>query len=235
MPIIKYKDVLLHFAHIPKCGGTSVERYAKGLNCVSMAFDDQLYVARPPQQHWNISSPQHIDGESIGRLFPKDFFTAYFTIVRDPISRLQSAYKFQRNVERQIGDESFDTFVKTRLRENYLTKGWMDNHFYPQSGFFYPGANYQVFKLEDNGVEHAKAFIDSALFGNICAKEIAHSNKSHLPTGFDQNDLNLSAEGLEIAQELYRIDYENFGYTPAEGSTSRAPVTAGDTTQAATV
>lgn len=151
MPIIKYKDAFLHFAHIPKCGGTSVERYLQSLNGVSVAFLDELYVARPPRQHWNISSPQHVDGESIGRLFPKDFFTAFFTIVRDPMTRLESAYRFQRLRERSIGDETFDHFVKTRLRDNYMTKGWVDNHFYPQSGFFHPGANYQVFKREENG------------------------------------------------------------------------------------
>jgi hypothetical protein len=212
MPIIKYKDVLLHFAHIPKCGGTSVERYVQGLNGVSIAFLDERYVASPPRQHWNISSPQHIDGESVGRLFPKDFFTAFFAIVRDPISRLESGYRFQRLVERKIGTMTFDEFVKTGLKDNYLTKGWMDNHFYPQSGFLYPAANYQVFKLEDKGTEYAKAFIDAALFGNTTARQIPHSNKLKLPESFDREDLVLSREALELAQDLYSMDFDNFGY-----------------------
>ncbi|MBY6065504.1 sulfotransferase family protein [Leisingera aquaemixtae] len=214
MPVIKYKDVLLHFAHIPKCGGTSVERYVQGLKGVSLAFLDEQYVSNPPQQqHWNISSPQHIDGESLSRLFPKDFFTAFFTIVRHPIARLESAYKFQRLVERRIGsDETLDQFVKTRLLENVLTKGWMDGHFYPQSGFFYPGANYQVFKLEENGAEHAKAFIDAALFSNPASQQMTHSNHLRLPDSFDPGDLVLSDEGLAVAQKLYSMDFDNFNY-----------------------
>ncbi|KIC33697.1 sulfotransferase family protein [Leisingera sp. ANG-S5] len=213
MPLIKYKDVLLHFAHIPKCGGTSIERYIQGLNGVSLAFVDEQYVANPPQQHWNISSPQHIDGESISRLFPKDFFTGFFTIVRDPIARLESAYKFQRLVERRIGsDETLDQFVKTRLLENVLTKGWMDGHFYPQSGFFYPGANYQVFKLEENGAEKAKAFIDAALFGNPASQQMTHSNHLRVPEGFNPGDLVLSDEGLAVAEKIYGMDFDNFGY-----------------------
>lgn len=214
MPVIKYKDVLLHFAHIPKCGGTSIERYVQGLNGVSLAFLDEQYVISPPQQrHWNISSPQHIDGESLSRLFPKDFFTAFFTIVRHPIARLESAYKFQRLVERRIGSgETLDQFVKTSLLENVLTKGWMDGHFFPQSGFFYPGANYQVFKLEENGAERAKAFIDAALFGNPASHPMTHSNHLRLPEGFDRSDLVLSDEGLAIAEKLYGMDFDNFQY-----------------------
>lgn len=223
MPVIKYKDVLLHFAHIPKCGGTSVERYVQGLNCVSMAFIDERYVSHAPDQHWNISSPQHVDGESFARLFPMDFFTAFFAIVRDPMSRLESAYKFQRTRERRIGDVSFDTFVKTSLRKNYLTRGWMDNHFFPQSGFFYPSANYQVFKLEENGVAFAKEFIDHALFGNAAGRNIAHTNRAGSKTGIPAEDLELSTEGLELAQELYAMDFDNFNYPRRTSGASNEP------------
>lgn len=212
MPILKYKDVLLHFAHIPKCGGTSVERYAQNLDDVSIAMLDEVYVSNAPQQHWNISSPQHIDGESIARLFPKDFFAAFFAVVRHPLARLESAYKFQRLVERQIAGETFDDFVKTRLASNYLTKGWMDNHFYPQSGFFYPSADYHVFKLEEDGAFKAKQLIDKAFFGNALSLEMPHSNRRKMPESFDRSDLELSDEGLELAQTLYAMDFDNFDY-----------------------
>ncbi|MBT8154369.1 sulfotransferase family protein [Epibacterium ulvae] len=214
MPIIKYKDVILHFAHIPKCGGTSVERYIQGLKSVSIAFIDERYVSHAPQQHWNISSPQHVDGESIARLFPLDFFTAFFAVVRHPMSRLKSAYKFQRTREKQIGSISFDEFVKTDLRENYLTKGWLDNHFYPQSGFFFPGANYQVFKLEEDGASFAKEFIDHALFGNMASRDIAHTNRSNGNAGLPSQDLELSAESVDLIHELYALDFKNFNYEP---------------------
>ncbi len=212
MPIIKYKDVILHFAHIPKCGGTSVERYVQGLKAVSIAFVDERYVSHAPQQHWNISSPQHVDGESIARLFPLDFFTAFFAVVRHPMSRLKSAYKFQRTRERRIGNVSFDEFVKTDLREHYLTKGWLDNHLYPQSGFFFPGANYQVFKLEENGASFAKEFIDHALFGNVAERKIVHTNRSLGNSGLPSEDLELSAESVELVHELYAMDFQNFNY-----------------------
>ncbi|MQQ07215.1 hypothetical protein GFB49_01985 [Epibacterium sp. SM1979] len=212
MPVIKYKDVLLHFAHIPKCGGTSVERYVAGLNDVSMAFVDQLYVAQPSEQHWNVSSTQHIDGEPSGRLFPHDFFIAFLAIVCHPMSRLESAYKHQCLREKTIGDESMDTFVKTRLADNYLTKGWMDNHFYPQSGFFYPGANYQVFKLEDSGTEHAKAFIDAVLFGNATRRDVTHSNRVSKSNGLSPEDLKLSDEARTLVYKIYAMDFDNFGY-----------------------
>ena len=74
MPIIKVNGVLLYFSHIPKCGGSSVE------NLLAQFSDSIVFLDRKFLTHkntWNTSSPQHIDGLSLNRLF-KDKSLAFF-------------------------------------------------------------------------------------------------------------------------------------------------------------
>jgi len=213
MPVIKYKDVILHFAHIPKCAGSSIEGYVNRIKGAELAFVDSNYVANPAKKPWNNSSPQHVDGASFARLFPKTFFDAFFTIVRDPVSRVKSAYQFQRIVEKKISnDVSLNDFVKKELKENYLNIGWMDNHLLPQTYFLYPKTSYQIFKLEQEGVKAAKRFIDKQLFGNNISLEIPHVNAAKKHNSFDESDLVLSDHSLEIITTAYKYDYERFNY-----------------------
>ena len=100
MPIIKVNSVLLYFSHIPKCGGSSVENFLAQFSD-SIVFLDSKFLAR--KNTWSSSSPQHIDGLSLNRLFKdKNFFDFYFAIVRDPISRYKSAFMFQKHIENKI-------------------------------------------------------------------------------------------------------------------------------------
>jgi len=214
MPIIKYKDVTLHFAHIPKCGGSSVEEYVKGLNGAELAFVDISYVlGNTAKKPWNISSPQHIDGDSFSRLFPKAFFSAFFAVVRNPLNRVKSAYQFQRFVHRTIKHTvTLDDFVKNELKANYLKLGWMDNHFLPQHRFLYPRTAYQIYKLEAGGVDKAKHYIDRMLFGNSIEQVMPHENPAKKWKGFNEADLDLSEESRKIINDIYKADFERFKY-----------------------
>lgn len=84
MPVVRYKDKICHFAHIPKCGGSSVEFYLKRSGA-HVAFLDNSFVSSA--KLWNISSPQHVDGNSLSRLFPSSFFDFSFAVVRNPYTR----------------------------------------------------------------------------------------------------------------------------------------------------
>jgi len=213
MPIIKYKNVTLHFAHIPKCAGTSIEGYIKHINGAELAFVDMHYVASPAKQPWNISSPQHIDGVSFARLFPKTFFNAFFSVVRDPLSRVKSAYRFQRFSEKTIdGNTSLDDFVQNELSDCYSLIGWKDNHFLPQTSFLYPKTAYQFFKLEQNGVEAAKHYIDRMLFGNRIDLAMRHSNPAKKAINVDTDELTLSDKSIDVLCDIYQSDFDRFKY-----------------------
>ena len=213
MPIIKYKDKTLHFAHIPKCAGSSIESYIKRINGAELAFVDISYVGKPAKKPWNVSSPQHIDGQAFARLFPRSFFDAFFAIVRDPLNRVQSAYKFQRFVETKINSsETLDSFIKQKLHKNYDKIGWMDNHFLPQSRFLYPNTSYQIFKLERDGLGPVKKYIDTQLLGNNIELKMPFENAAKKPQDFDSSELNLSDESIEILNEIYKDDLVRFKF-----------------------
>jgi len=213
MPIIKYNTRTLHFAHIPKCAGSSVESYIKKINGAELAFVDISFVGNPAKKPWNISSPQHIDGASFARLFPRSFFDSFFAVVRDPLSRLKSAYKFQRIVEKKIASsQPLDLFIKKQLQTNYANVGWMDNHFLPQSRLLYPNTGYQIFKLERDGLGPVKKYIDNQLFGNAIDLKMPFENAAKKIDSFDQSDLELSLESIEILNEIYKDDFMRFKY-----------------------
>lgn len=63
---------------------------------------DRRFLKHPPATCWTKSSSQHIDRSALQRLFPADFFTAKFALVRHPVARLRRAYLFQRDIEQRI-------------------------------------------------------------------------------------------------------------------------------------
>ena len=208
MPIIKYKEKIVHFAHIPKCAGTSIEQYLYSLNGVELAFIDGNFTQRQAHERWNRSSPQHIDGKSLARIFPLSFFDGFFAIVRDPISRVKSAYHFQQKRTKRISASTdIDQFIQNDLFQNHDQIGWLDNHFLPQSRFFYPNANYKIFKLEQKGPEKAKQYLDRTLFDNDLESKIKKVN-----TSSNKSDIDISNESLSIIHDIYDKDFMSFNY-----------------------
>ena len=211
MPIIRCKENLIHYAHIPKTGGHSLESYIKKIKGVELGFVDWFHVMKPAQTPWNISSPQHIDGASMSRIFPVNFFTHHFAVVRDPISKIKSSFLFQKYTLKGISSSiTLNQFIANDLIDNVKTNGWFDNHFMPQSCFLYPGAKYQIFKLEDNGLQSAKAYLDNIFYGKISNQKLPHFNstKSLLKEG----DSDLSKKSLTLIFEIYKNDFTNFKY-----------------------
>ena len=103
----------------------------------SVVFLDRTFVNNANK--WNTSSPQHIDGISLNRLFKdKSFFDFYFAIVRDPISRYKSVFMFQKHNENKISkDISINEHISLIKNEKISLFGYCDNHFLPMVNFFY--------------------------------------------------------------------------------------------------
>ena len=207
MPIVRCNNQICHFAHIPKCGGTSIESYMRSLGA-KLAFLDNGFMSNPPTIRWNISSPQHIDGENLSRLFPPGFFNFSFAVVRNPYSRLFSAFKFQMFVENKI-DEKMDIneFIQNELEQAANGIGSYDNHFKSQSSLFMPKLTYDIFKLE-NGLSEVKSYLDKKFFGVSVSLGIQHVNRGVKAV----NPLSLSEKSKNIVREIYKSDFEDFKY-----------------------
>lgn len=212
MPIFRSESKLYFFSHIPKCGGSSVEKYCIDLG-LKIAFRDIVFFKKHRELNWNITSPQHIDGWSASHLFGADFFDMYFAITRHPIKRLESAFKHQRFYARSVvmGD-SLSEFVKETLKDNALTIGFCDNHFLPQTKFIIPHCNYKIFKLE-SGLHRVKKYLDDTLFGEKQNANISHSNKGVSKEYIDKLDLSLDDEAKDIVLKIYQKDFKKFNYS----------------------
>lgn len=210
MPIIKKNGKVGYFAHIPKCGGSSIEHYCKQIGA-NLAFVDTQFVSHPAAQPWNISSPQHIDGQSLSRLFPAEFFDFSFAVVRNPVERFISAFKFQLLVENTIAaDRNINEFIAEDLASISITLGQFDNHFMPQSVFLMPNLEYKLFRFEE-GFSKVKWYIDHRFLGTAAKVNMQHKNKGRDTESLDEQ-LKLTTSSLALLKEIYQADYEKFGF-----------------------
>lgn len=205
MPIYKSNGRLIYFAHIPKCAGTSVENYLQA-RLGKAAFLDRRFLAGG--ERWSKTSPQHIDAESLNRLFPADFFDAAFAVVRHPADRLLSAFYFQRDVEKKIKrDAVFSNWLvklQEKLRENQFA---FDNHFRQQTELI--PSECQIFRLED-GLKKVTEYLDEVLGEQDTQLEIGNFNSNI--SGRKGADVDLTTSDHEIIERIFSLDYEKFGY-----------------------
>ena len=210
MPIIKHNGQLIYFSHIPKCGGSTIENYLFQITKSNLSFVDTSFHRQPNQERWNNSSPQHILGSFVQRLFPIYYFNIFFSIVRNPINRFYSAFEF--NKRKSLIDPSIDInyFVENFLSFNPFQIGNYDNHFFPQVSFLYPKANYQVFKLED-GLEPVKIYIDNIILGKDSGIPMPHVD-FHYDDSIVITKQVLTSVSEKIIRDIYKIDFDIFKY-----------------------
>ena len=209
MPIIKVNGVLLYFSHIPKCGGSSVENFL-GQFSDSIVFLDRNFLSH--KNPWSTSSPQHIDGLSLNRLFKhKKFFDFYFAIVRDPISRFKSAFMFQKHIENKIPkDISINEHISLIKNQKISLFGYCDNHFLPMLHFFMPNTKYIIFKLEE-GLGNFKKWYEVNIYKKKINSEIPRLNLSSKKIK-QLEDYDLNEESINNLKKIYKNDYEVFRY-----------------------
>ena len=132
MPICHQKQFI--FFHIPRCGGTSIEKYFGLYNRQS------LYGVLNTGS--TVITLQHLTPMDLlnSGLVNHDTFQAYFkfTVIRDPFDRLASDYFWQQRYDthNEFSGSSFDQYLKTaeRVMEEglYFEKQHYD-HFRPMT------------------------------------------------------------------------------------------------------
>ena len=175
-----------------------------------LALVDTGHLARPPERRWSRTSPQHVDRASLARLFPDGFFAASFAVVRHPVSRLVSAYHFQREVEgaapEGTGFSDWLADLPERLAEEPFA---FDNHVRPMDEMVPEGA--EIFHLE-HGLDAIVPWIDAVAGGGDGPRAIPKVNEK-APGG--AKAVPTEADLARIAQ-VYAADFARFGYRPGE-------------------
>jgi hypothetical protein len=214
MPIFRALEKLVYFAHIPKCGGTSIESYIKE-RFGAVAFLDNQFTKRDPSQKWSKTSPQHVDRESLEHLFPPGFFDATFAVVRHPVSRIISAYHFQINVEKSIPiSEPFSVWLENQARILKHNPFTLDNHFRPQVDLV--PRECTIFHLE-YGLQAIIPYLDRLVGDRHGPRAIAHTNKrASSGTAGHSEPAALNSSDLALIEQIYAADFARFGYVTQE-------------------
>jgi hypothetical protein len=209
MPIFRAREKLVLYAHVPKCGGSSVAWYLSE-RFGPIAFSDAFHTRRAPAARWSKTSPQHIDKASLGRLFPDGFFDAVFTIVRHPVDRILSAYHFQLEIEKSITAQVEFSDWLADLEERRAENPFVyDNHMRPMAEIVPEGA--KVFYME-HGLDALVPWFDQ-LTGTVAAPR-AIPRMNERKGGKDKAPARqLSQPDLDCIGRIYAEDFARFGYS----------------------
>lgn len=212
MPFFRAEAKLVYFAHVPKCAGTAVETYLRDLRGVKLAFLDHCYLKRPAETRWNVTSPQHIDQDALATLIPQGFFDLQFALVRHPVQRLVSAWRYQSYYQKVLdAGQGFSEFVASLDTAQIGRIGWCDNHFLPQVRFLLKDEACRLFRLED-GLGLVKSWLDGLFDGPAPEGEIAPNNRLSDLVPEDLPETLATAADIKRIKRLYSDDFERFGY-----------------------
>ncbi len=220
MPIyrINNKDIL--FVHIPKTGGTSIHAW------LSRFGESTLWSPTPDVALNGLSlprplpcTPQHLMYSYIVEHLAGHRFDYVFSIVRDPLDRMISEYKFLKMKERDHGIrccEPFDEWVEG-LGHRISSDRWSgDNHWRPQHEFLDPLV--ETFRFEDSMERIASAI------GEKIGIDITQLQVPREMHGDDFADcVTVTERSVSIIEDVYASDYERLGY----GRNSLRPAVSG--------
>ncbi|MFN3972947.1 MAG: sulfotransferase family 2 domain-containing protein [Gemmobacter sp.] len=215
MPIFLTSKGLVLFAHVPRCGGSSVENYLHG-RFGKLAFLDRDHQTHAEDRRWNRVSPQHVDQATLTRLMPTQFFVDAFAMVRHPVTRLESVYLHNLQVTGQIPPTTgFSDWLADLPAQHDRDAAYLDNHARPMVDLVPPQC--RIFRLKD-GFAAVERWLDD-LTGTTWPRHIGrvHGRAQLLAkrglTAVPRPVL--TPDTLALIADLYAADFEACGYDAA--------------------
>lgn len=194
----------IFFIHIPKTGGSSIERLLdiqifKGLSRISSHYKTSL---------------THLPLSILENEIPNISQFTLFTVVRNPYDRLLSEFfwrfKWDQNIELHTCIQRFNRFVKIVLKELISVERIIsfDRHLETQESFLTSEKHaVKWFKLEE--VNILENWLSNKLHKPI---QINTFNKSQKPFNFLKEDFLRNTETLQIINTFYKQDFALFNY-----------------------
>ncbi|MBV1903028.1 MAG: sulfotransferase family protein [Marinosulfonomonas sp.] len=201
MPVIDINGRRLLYIHVPKVGGTSVTEFLSRHGAV--IFDESMTIYQKKFR------PRHLHAEHLKQIYLPDMFDYVFMVVRNPVEKLVSEYRYQR---RKSGlhwqsATNFQSWLRYSLWRSSNSPSYRENHFRPQSEF--ACFNCEIFKLEDGHGQLTKRLAEIA--GILPAETVDQLNKS------PRKDYLISKQSIDIIHNRYSDDFNNFGYSMNDG------------------
>lgn len=214
MPSLMLDTRLIWFAHCPKAGGTSVERvlvdqFGDAVGHLHWGWDlwwkgGGWRRADPP------NSPQHLTWEDAQQTLPKAP-DLVFALVRDPVDRLVSEYRYQRKLRRGtrlgrwLAHLPFSLWLRLMVRLAHANPYAFDNHLRPQCDFVPERA--KVFRLED-GMEQVGTWLSTQMEDAASVPSLPRL----LSGGHDRQRPLIEARDKALIAQVFARDYARFGY-----------------------
>lgn len=197
MPFIEHNGRRVLFIHIPKTGGTSVEKWMESVAPL------RLFSVGVPA--FSRCTPQHYRAQDVKALLGEGFFDYALTIVRNPYDRIESEYKMRAELAKETywgRIPSFSHWLEINLETQKRAPYHLDNHLRPQWEFL--DNDVKVFRLEDGLSSPIKAIAKKL---NVDPPEFVHHELKS-----EEREIEWSiADELRVNQH-YGADFETFGY-----------------------
>ncbi len=219
MPVFRINDKLHYFAHVPKCGGTSVEAYL-GQRFGKMALKEEIRGDVPHAARWTRTLPQHITTAELDRILPPDWIASSFATVRHPVRRMISIFLFWRDHSSCLIPLSadFNDWCAEAIPRMATDPFRFDGHLQPQTAYIPQGS--RVFRIED-GFDGIPAYIDSLTGTSDAPREIPVRNIGRWRA--DETPPVPSEATLALIARTYAEDFSRLGYpVPANVATANA-------------
>lgn len=193
----------LIFIHVPKTGGSSIEKVL-GLH-PSDVEDNEYYLSGGKKQL------QHLTLSELIKLKCDEFDLTSFTavgIVRNPIDRMISEYKWRKKIGHKIIEGlDINDFVK-KIYDAKKENQRLDSHFTEQNEFFKLTdssaiKDVRIFKFED-GFEKIGLFLADYLdLPEMNIGKVNHTEQIKL-------DNQLSVESIALIKQMFSADFQTF-------------------------
>lgn len=206
MPVLTHSGSSVVFVHIPKTGGTSVERFFDG-RCQQtlMTNTDTLLRYKKTREWFGLRvAAQHLTLDEIRFCLSQDLPEIRVAMVRDPYARMESEFFYQIGLGQiQNRHEHFSKWALEQLRRAKMDPWMQDGHFRPQSDFTDPSV--EVFRLEQ-GMEPLLRRISEALSIEFDPQQMKQHNRS------DRVQVKWSPRLLAEFNAFYQNDFRLFDY-----------------------
>lgn len=185
------------FIHIPKTGGTSIENI---LGLIKKENGYGINNSKKAEQHFIWNDYINILGLKIYNEYYK------FSIIRNPYNRLISEY-FWSPVCGYIKNQNFNEFLN-------FVKDVIDNEKYNENIFYDHFIPQYEFIVDNNDKLMVDKLYKFENFNEITNdfKEKYNLNIPHLQKGVYKFKIELSDDQQKFIYELYKKDFEYFGY-----------------------
>jgi hypothetical protein len=207
MPYFYNNEVNILFIHIPKTGGTSVEKYFEGKYKIELS-KESLYTTNP-KDFFNEISYQHQTIKTIRNnknIFRIDYSDVeIYTIVRNPYTRLMSDLFFKNLIKESFSSEHVNDVIKKYISDADNTKH--DNHRIPQYMFLLNEndelfENVRIMKTENlkETMTNTYGYTDFDHFDQVSTVR----NKNYFSY--------LNYDSIGLINDFYDKDFSYFGY-----------------------